>query len=107
MARTTPLPRPPRSKVKLPPVPAEPLKVDFNTMPMGTVMRIERMAGSRMSAWAESGPSDAQLTIAVVAAVYDVDFDIVAEENAETLSKYVEIVTPDDAEDEDDDPGNG
>jgi hypothetical protein len=101
MPRATPLPKPKRS---LPPPPAERLKVDFNLLPMGTVMSIERMAGSRMSMWAESGPSDAQLIVAIVAAMYDVDFDTVAQENAATLDKYVEVVTPDDEAEDDESP---
>jgi hypothetical protein len=104
MPRTTPLPRP--KPKTLPPVPATPMEVDFQALPMGTIMRIERMAGARMSTWQEQGLSDAQLTIAIVAAVYDIDFDIVAQETADTLDKYVSIVTPPDDEDEDDGSGN-
>lgn len=88
----------------LPPPPDEPILVDFDALPFAKLMRIERLAGVRMSEW-EGGVSDAQKLVAVVSVLYDADFDLVAEADARTLARYVDMSGP--ADGEDDDPGNG
>lgn len=91
----------------LPPVPDEPLKVDFDLIPMRQVIRIERLAGVRLTEWG-GGESDGQKLAALVSVMYDVDYDTVIEESAATLARYAEVVLPGaDDEGEDDDPGNG
>ncbi len=89
----------------LPPPPAEPMKVDFDTLPLRKLMRIERLAGVRVTQW-YGGESDAQKLVALVSVMYDVDFDTVAEESGETLAKYAEVVEPTDDDGEDDGSGN-
>lgn len=81
--------------------------VDFDTIPMHQLIRIERLAEVRVSQWF-GGESDGQKLAALVSVMYDVDWDIVCESNGETLARYVEVVMPkDEDEDEpkDDDPG--
>lgn len=101
---------PGRKPQPLPPPPAEPLKVDFDTIPMRQLIRIEQLAGVRVSQWF-GGESDGQKLAALVSVMYGIDWDVVCEESGETLSKYVEVVVPveqDEAgEKQDDDPGNG
>lgn len=92
----------------LPPVPDEPLKVDFDHIPMRQVIRIERLAGVRLTEWG-GGESDGQKLAALVSVMYDVDYEVVIDETAETLAKYAEVVLPatdDDDAGEDDDQGN-
>jgi hypothetical protein len=92
------------SKRKMPPVPEQPMQVDFDLIPMAQVIRIERLAGVRLSEWG-GGESDGQKIAALVAVMYDVPFDTVTQENGTTLAKYIEIVLPtEDAEEDDDSP---
>lgn len=90
----------------LPPIPDEPMRVDFDHIPMRQVIRIERLAGVRLTEWG-GGESDGQKLAALVAVMYDVDYESVLDEDAVTLAKYAEVVLPtaDDAG-EDDDQGN-
>lgn len=104
MARTQPL-VPKREPKPLPPPPDEPRVVDPSDLPMVMRMRIERIVGMRQSDWEARLDSDARLTVAIVAALYDADFDLVAEETERTLSRYVLLRGPSDGED--DGQGNG
>lgn len=91
-----PKPRP------LPPPPAEPMRFDADRLPFAKVMLLERLAGVRLSNW-DARPSDGQFVTAVVAVLYDADFDLVAEAlTQESLPLYVDL-----SGGEDDDPGNG
>lgn len=89
----------------LPPVPAEPMRVDFDLIPMRQVIRIERLAGVRLTEWG-GGESDGQKLAALVSVMYDVDYDVVIDESAATLAKYAEVALPGADDGEDDDPGN-
>lgn len=103
MARTQPL-LPKGMRQPLPEPPDEPRVVVLGALPLTTVMRVERMAGSRLSAI----DSDAKLLAAIVAVTYGADLGLVSEESLDSLSRYVTLAGPDDEGDgEDDGQGNG
>lgn len=89
----------PRTGKPLPDVPAEPMRVNVLDLPGDQVRRIEIEGGSRLG---DEVPSVQQRLAAIVAAVYEVDYELTAPLSLRTLTRYVEIV-----DDEDDDPGNG
>lgn len=92
-------------KVKrpLPPVPDEPMKVNFNDLPTKTIARIEQMAGVSMARW-QLADSNANQLAAVTAVMYEVDMEVALEESPRSLARYIEVVQDD--EDADDDSPN-
>lgn len=102
MARTTPL-VPTGMRKPLPEPPEEPRLVDLDRVPLTTVLRIERLLGSRLSA----ADSDARLIAAVVAVEYDADLGLVMQESLGSLERYVRLKGDEGADGEDDGQGNG
>lgn len=100
------LPRPRQARAALPEPPDEPMRVDFLDLDGRKVERIELEGGGPLG---QPVPSAHQRAAAIVAAVYDVDFDLVQPLSIRQLAKYVIVDSQLEVVDggQDDDPGNG
>lgn len=93
-------------KRRLPAPPDEPMRVNFDDLPVRLTSQIERLAGVSIARW-HMAPSNGDQMAAVVSVMYEVEFDVAAEETARTLAKYVEIVEDDDPASQGEDDGSG
>lgn len=85
----------------MPEPPDQPLAVSLIDLPGDKMEAIEEDCGTALANWRMASSTHRQIA-AVVAAVYDLDFEVVRKLSLRRLSAYVTIEMA-----SDDDPGNG